>query len=108
MRREESPSIVDLFSLSQSHLRSLSTSIADLPSSSNGVTPLYTRHRALASPLYDSLLLDGAVEAPLASLTASSTSDKKKEVKLHNPEAGIWIEKKGSTFHQDWCFDWEG
>lgn len=107
MRRTESPSIVDLYSLSPSHLRSISNGTPDLPTSEKGIPPLYTRHRALNSPIYDSLILDGLVETPLSSLTASNTAEKKKEVKLHDPDGSAWLEKKGNTFHQDWTFEWE-
>lgn len=107
MRRSESPSIVDLYSLSPSHLRSISNATSDLPTSEKGIPPLYTRHRALNSPIYDSLILDGLVETPLSSLTASNTAEKKKQVKLHDPDGSTWLEKKGNTFHQDWTFEWE-
>ena len=69
------------------------------------LTPLYTRQRATNSARYSSILLDGLVpDCLLASVNASSTSEKVKMIQLHNPVSELKLEKKNMTFRQDWLF----
>jgi hypothetical protein len=70
-------------------------------------SPLYIRQRARKSPIYDTLLLDGLLDQPLASVSAPTSSLKSKLVKLHNPETSIELRKQNMTFSQEWRFEWE-
>lgn len=70
-------------------------------------SPLYIRQRARKSPIYDTLLLDGLLDQPLASVSAPSSSQKSRLIKLHNPETSIELRKQSMTFSQEWRFEWE-
>ncbi|KDN53453.1 hypothetical protein K437DRAFT_265816 [Tilletiaria anomala UBC 951] len=70
--------------------------------------PLYIRQRARRSPIYDTILLDGLLDQPLASVSSASSSNRTKLIKLHYPESSTQLQKQGLTFAQEWRFQWEG
>ncbi|PWN20249.1 hypothetical protein BCV69DRAFT_294005 [Microstroma glucosiphilum] len=93
--RQDSPSITDLSSI-----------IPD--ATSKTFTPTYTLSRAIRSPKYQNTLLDGLTYTELGSVSASSTSEKCKSLKLFNPDQDNEVRKAGAMLRTEWQFAWQG
>lgn len=93
--RQASPSITDL-----------SPSIPD--ASSKAFTPTYTLSRAIRSPKYQNTLLDGLTYTELGSISAGSTSEKCKTLRLFNPDQDNEVRKAGAMLRTEWQFAWQG
>ncbi|KAE8220776.1 hypothetical protein CF319_g5750 [Tilletia indica] len=117
--RSEAEGITDLFDASDilAHHAAVSvqppTNLSAPPPSSAGVVPLYSHHRALASPVYDVLLTDPRFgDAQLSSCAAPSSGERTKTISLHNPDTSVVFAKQGGTlaaFNQgEWRVEWEG
>ncbi|CAD6890531.1 unnamed protein product [Tilletia controversa] len=118
-RRSEADGISDLFDAADilAHHAAVSvqppSNLSTPPPSSAGIAPLYSHHRALASPVYDVLLTDPRFgDAQLASCSAPSSAERTKTISLHNPETSVVFAKQGGTlaaFNQgEWRIEWEG
>ncbi|PWN25787.1 hypothetical protein BDZ90DRAFT_233797 [Jaminaea rosea] len=92
--RQSSPSIIDLCS-------SIPTTGAHNP------PPTYTLSRAIRSPQYSTALLDGLSLTELASVGALLASDKRKVVKLINPDHDVDLARKSNVLKPQWTLQWQ-
>lgn len=90
-----------------------SASITDLSptipdASSSSISPTYTLSRAIRSPKYQNTLLDGLTYTELGSVSAPSTGEKSKALRLFNPDQDNEVRKAGAILRTEWQFSWQG